>query len=131
VNGKTNACSPVNSQLGAGHDRGRGPVDPVDHDRLRGAVGADREHGLRPKNTYVREDHVLARLPALLADVEFRPARKRRRTRRGVPVVRPISDQDLIGCLRAREITLVYDPRTKTLQADTTGAVTTVTSRAS
>src|SRR5262249_42131059 len=30
---KTNAYSPVNSQLGAGHERGRGPVDPVDDDR--------------------------------------------------------------------------------------------------
>src|SRR5215831_6743875 len=30
---KTNACLPVNSQLGVGHERGRGPVDPVDDDR--------------------------------------------------------------------------------------------------
>jgi hypothetical protein len=33
-----NACSLVNSQLGAGSDRGRGPVDPVDHDWLRCAL---------------------------------------------------------------------------------------------
>ena len=46
-------------------------------------------------------------------------------------VVGPVSDQDLVGCLRAREITLPYDPRTKTLQADTPAAVTTVTGRAS
>ena len=84
----------------------------------------------RPKNTYVREDNVLAHLPALLASGEP-PARRRRRTRHGVPVVRPVSDQDLIGCLRARKITLTYDPRTKTLKADTHEAVTTITSRAS
>ena len=42
-----------------------------------------------------------------------------------------VSDQDLIDRLRAREITLVYDPHTKTLQADTPEAVTTVTGRAS
>jgi hypothetical protein len=48
-----------------------------------------------------------------------------------VPVVRPVSEQDLIGYLRARQITLLYDPRTKILPADTPVAVTTVTSRAS
>jgi site-specific DNA recombinase len=85
----------------------------------------------RPKNTYVREDRILAHLPALLAGAEPLAGRRRRRTRHGVRVVRPVSEQDLIGCLRAREITLIYDPRTKTLQADTPKAVTTVTSRAS
>ena len=35
VHPKTNGCSPVNSQLGAGHDRRLGPVDPVDNDRMR------------------------------------------------------------------------------------------------
>jgi site-specific DNA recombinase len=71
----------------------------------------------RPKNTYVREDHILARLPALLPKAEPSAGRRRRRTRHGVPVVRPVSEQDLIGGLRAHEITLIYDPRTKTLQA--------------
>jgi hypothetical protein len=42
-----------------------------------------------------------------------------------------VSDHDLIDRLRAREITLVYDPQTKTLHTDPPGAVTTVTSRAS
>ena len=41
------------------------------------------------------------------------------------------SDKDLIARLRAREITLIYDPRTKTVEADTHEAVTTVISRAS
>jgi site-specific DNA recombinase len=85
----------------------------------------------RPKNTYVREDHILAHLPALLAAPEPPAARRRRRTRHGVPVVRPVSDQDLTGCLRGRQITLIYDPRTKTLQTDTPDAMTTVTGRAS
>lgn len=45
--------------------------------------------------------------------------------------MRPVSEQDLLGCLRARQISLIYDPRTKTLQANTSEAVTTVTRRAS
>jgi site-specific DNA recombinase len=85
----------------------------------------------RPKNTYVREDHILALLPVLLANPEPPAGRRRRRTRHGVPVVRPVSEQDLIGYLRAREITLIYEPRTKTLQANTPKTVTTVTRRAS
>jgi Phage integrase family len=43
---KTNAPSPVNSQLGAGHDRGRGPMDPLDHHRMRRLARADRRLGL-------------------------------------------------------------------------------------
>ena len=85
----------------------------------------------RPKNAYVRQDHILAHLPALLARPAPPVGRRRRRTRHGVPVVRPVSDQDLSCCLRAREITLIYDPRTKTSQADTPETVTTVASRAS
>src|SRR5215469_16111398 len=45
---KTNACSPVNSQLGAGHEPAGGPVDQVDHDRVRGAARADRRDSLYP-----------------------------------------------------------------------------------
>jgi hypothetical protein len=41
VNLNTNACSLVSSQLGAGHDRGRGPVDSVDHHRLCQIAGLD------------------------------------------------------------------------------------------
>ena len=37
----------------------------------------------------------------------------------------------MIGYLRARQITLIYDPRTGTLQADTPEAVTTVIGHAS
>ncbi|HEY5987235.1 MAG TPA: hypothetical protein VIV12_12805 [Streptosporangiaceae bacterium] len=42
-----------------------------------------------------------------------------------------MSEQDVIGYLRAREITLTYHPRTRALQADTPGAVATVIGRAS
>ena len=48
VHPKTNGCSPVNSQLGAGHDRRPGPVDPVDNDRMHCSAGADRWHSLLP-----------------------------------------------------------------------------------
>lgn len=36
---KANAACPVNSQLGAEHERGARPVDPVDDDRVRGIAG--------------------------------------------------------------------------------------------
>jgi recombinase-like zinc beta ribbon protein len=88
----------------------------------------------RPKNLYIREDHVLARLPALhalLTSGEPPPGRRRRRTRRGVDVTHPASEQDVIGYLRARGITLIYDPRTKTLRPDTPEAATAVIARAS
>ena len=85
----------------------------------------------RPKNLYIREDHVLAHLPALLASGEPSAGRRRRRTRGGVGLWRSASEQDVVGYLRAREITLIYDPRTKTLQADPPDAVTTIISRAS
>jgi len=88
----------------------------------------------RPKNLYIREYHILAHLPALhalLASGEPPAGRRRRRTWRGVDVPHPAGEQDAIGYLCTREITLIYDPRTKTLQADSPGAVTTVTGRAS
>src|SRR6266700_5653558 len=43
-----NVSSPANSQLRAGHEPGRGRVDPVDDNRVRGAAGADRGDGLLP-----------------------------------------------------------------------------------
>jgi hypothetical protein len=42
-----NACSPVNSQLGAGRDR-RGPVDPADDDWMGGPTRTDRGNGRLP-----------------------------------------------------------------------------------
>ena len=88
----------------------------------------------RPKNLYIREDRIMPHLLALhvlLTGTDPAAAHKRRRTRRGADVHRPASDQDVIGYLRARRITLTYDPRTGTLQADTPEAATTVIGHAS
>jgi cation transport regulator ChaC len=46
-------------------------------------------------------------------------------------VTRPVSDEEVIGYLRAREITLTYHPRTGTLQAGTHEAVKTIIRKAS
>jgi len=69
----------------------------------------------RPKNLYIREDRILPHLPALcalLTVAENAPERRRRRTRCGADVSRPVTEEDAISCLRAREIPLTYDPRT-------------------
>jgi len=88
----------------------------------------------RPKNLYIREDHILPHLPALfirLAGTETPAERKRRRTRQGTDVATPVSDAKAISYLRSSQITLTYDPRSETLQADTTEAVTAIIGRAS
>ncbi len=88
----------------------------------------------RPKNLYLREDNILPHLPALhalLTGAEPATGRRRRRTRRGVEISPPVSAHDVIGHLRAREITLTYDPQAKTLRPDTPTAVTTVIGHAS
>jgi site-specific DNA recombinase len=88
----------------------------------------------RPKNLYVREDRVLPHLPALytlLTSASSPAGRRRRRTRRGLDVPRPVSEQGVIGHLRACAITLTYNPMTATLRADTPEAATTVIGRAS
>jgi len=88
----------------------------------------------RPRNLYIREDRLVPHLPALyllITGTAPDAARRRRRTRRGADVHRPASDEDVIGYLRARQITLTYDPRTGILQADTPEAVTTVIGHAS
>ena len=99
-----------------------------------GYSSASAPDPVRPKNLYIREDRILPHLPALhtlLTGTGPAVTRKRRRTRRGADVHRPASDQDVIGYLRARQITLTYDPRTGTLQADTPEAATTVIGHAS
>jgi site-specific DNA recombinase len=78
----------------------------------------------RPRNLYVREDHIRRHLPALytlMASAAPSVRQRRRRTRRGVEVSRPVSVEDVIGYLRAREITLTYEPQTKSLRPDTPG----------
>jgi Recombinase zinc beta ribbon domain len=65
----------------------------------------------RPKNAYVREDRILAHLPALhLLLTGTEPARRRRRTRRGADTRPQAGADDVIGYMRDRGITLTYDP---------------------
>ena len=87
----------------------------------------------RPKNLYVREDHILPHLPALHVRTGAQPpaGQRRRRTRRRVQVSPAVSEQDVIDYLRARQITLTYDPQTKTLQADIPEAPAAAIGRAS
>jgi site-specific DNA recombinase len=88
----------------------------------------------RPKNLYLRQDHILSHLPTLHARLtggELPAGRRRHRTWRGADVSPPVSEEDVITCLCAREIALIYEPRTRTLQADTPEAVATVIGRAS
>ena len=99
-----------------------------------GYSSASAPDAARPKNLYIREDRILPHLPALnllLPGAAPATERARRRTRRGADVYRQASDQDVIGYLRARQITLTYEPRTGTLQAGTPEAVTTVIGHAS
>ena len=65
----------------------------------------------RPKNLYIREGSILPHLAGLyvLLTGAAPAARRRRRTRRGADV-RPANDEAAIGYLRARHITLTYDP---------------------
>jgi site-specific DNA recombinase len=88
----------------------------------------------RPKNAYVREDRLLPRLPGLylqLTGAGSAGERRRRRTRRGAGVRCPASEQDVIGYLRERGITLIYDQAAGTLQAGTAAAAMNITREAS
>jgi hypothetical protein len=86
----------------------------------------------RPKKAYVREDRILAHLPALhlLLSGEPTAERRRRRTRRGTGTRFQASAGDVIQYLRERQITLTY-PAASTLHAGTAGIATTVTLKAS
>jgi site-specific DNA recombinase len=85
------------------------------------------------RRRYVREDRILAHLPALhlLLSGEPTAERRRRRTRRGTGTRFQASAGDVIQYLRERQITLTYDPATSTLHAGTAGTATTVTLKAS
>jgi hypothetical protein len=88
----------------------------------------------RAKNAYVREDLLLAHLPALyllLTGTQAAGQRTRRRTRKGADVRPASSTGEAIGYLREHQITLTWDPAAGTLQAGTTGAIKTVTGKAS
>lgn len=90
---------------------------------------ATRPDPARPKNLYIRQDRIVAYLPALHAmlagtsDPAGPAGRRRRRTRRGTAVLPRISEADVISYVRARQTTLTYDPQAQTLQADNPHAV--------
>jgi site-specific DNA recombinase len=85
----------------------------------------------RPKNAYIREDRILAHLPALhLLLTGTEPAGRRRRTRRGADARLHASAQDVIGYVCERGITLTYDPAAGTLQAGTCEAAKTTIRKA-
>jgi hypothetical protein len=87
----------------------------------------------RPKKAYVREDRIVAHLPALRALMTGAPPAggRRRRTRRGTDVRSQASAGDVISYLRAQQVTLIYDPATGTLRTGTAETATTVTLKAS
>jgi site-specific DNA recombinase len=81
----------------------------------------------RPRNAYVREDRIVAHLPALhLLLTEPAGGTKRRRTRRGTDV-RCQAAEDVVGYLREQRITLTYDPAAGALRAGTRETAKTIT----
>jgi hypothetical protein len=56
---------------------------------------------------------------------------RRRRTRRGLDVRYQASPEDVIGYLREREVTLIFNPAAATLNAETDAAAQTITLTAS
>ena len=69
----------------------------------------------RPPNAYIREDQILPRLPAL-GILLGAPARSRRKLGTAHPPV-PAGAAAVISYLRARGITLIYDPGQRILYA--------------
>jgi site-specific DNA recombinase len=78
-----------------------------------GHISVSRPDLRCPKNLYVREDHLLARLPILYLLLTTDPA--------DLPETQVPGAEDVIGWLHARCIELVYDPRTSFLRADLPG----------
>jgi len=85
----------------------------------------------RPKNTYVREDKLLAHLPALHLLLTTPAVRARRRTRAGADVRDTASPGEVIAYLREHEITLTWNPAAATVQARVTQTAKAVTVKAS
>jgi len=74
----------------------------------------------RPKNAYVREDRILPHLAALhLLLTGEQPGGRRRRTRRGVDVRSQVSPEEVLGYLRGRQTTLIWEHASGTLSAGT------------
>jgi hypothetical protein len=81
----------------------------------------------------VREDRILAHLPALLLlPTEPEPAaRRRRRTRGGADTVPAASAENVIGYLRGHRITLTWDPAAEASQAATPESIKSIIGKAS
>ncbi len=96
-----------------------------------GHTSAARPAPDRPKNAYVREDKILAQLPAVHSQLT-RPRRRdagpatrsRRRTRQGTDVNAPANVADVIGYLREHRVTLTWDQAAATLRAGSHEATT-------
>jgi site-specific DNA recombinase len=83
-----------------------------------GHTSATRPDPARPRNLYIREDHILPHMPALLIQLAG-PGKP------GTAQPAPATGGAEIACrLRASRITLTYDPQARTLRADTLEAVT-------
>jgi site-specific DNA recombinase len=96
-----------------------------------GRTSATAPDPARPKNTYIREDKLLAHLPALHLLLITPAVRARRRTRAGADVRSTASPGEVIGYLREHEITLTWDPAAATVQARANETAKTVTVKAS
>ena len=85
-----------------------------------GHTSATRPDPARPKNAYIREDQILPRLPAL-AILLGAPAQAPSGPGQGTAHPAP-AGVAVIGYLRARRTTLIYDPSDRVLRAGTQGA---------
>ena len=84
-----------------------------------GHTTATRPEPARPGNAYIREDQILPRLPALgiLIGAPARRSRKQGTAHPRAPA--PAGAAQVISYLRAKGITLTYDPDEDTLRAGT------------
>jgi hypothetical protein len=85
----------------------------------------------RPRNADIREDVIVAHLPALHLLLTGPAGGPRRQRTRGGTDVRHQPAEHVIAYLRERQITLTYDPADATLRARTGEAAQTITLKAS
>ena len=88
-----------------------------------GYTSATRPDPGRPKNTYVREDMIMPRLAALAILQQGRGHLPPGRKQASPQIMAPARSADLIEQLRAADISVIYDPVTKTLRTDVMHAV--------
>jgi site-specific DNA recombinase len=116
------ACGVCGRRMESGWSNGRAAY------RCRhGRTSATAPDPARPKNTYVREDTLLPHLPALQRLLTSPAVRARRRTRAGTDVTDTASHCEVIAYLKARGITLTWNPAAAALQARATQTAKTVT----